>query len=377
MSVETTAPGSVDKVAQMADILMGASEPAEKAAVPAAKKPPKVEPETIDDQDLEEGSTQPKESTEDQDDEDATEESTEEETETESDSDQDSDEDGELTWGKALGIDESKVVLDDEGNFKGFKTKVDDVETIVPVKDLIAGWQNNKSNTVKSQAIAAERREFEQVRDTVVNVYTKKLDDVSKLQTFMEQSMMKDFQGVNWEQLRHENPGEYAAMVQDFQLKQAEISNITSAIESERALEQENMTAAQREASNNYMKGQVAKVLENNPTWAKPEVFKKTLAEFETFINDAYGFSKEDFANIQDARIFEVLKDAKKYREGKTVAEKKITAPVAKFMKSSGATKKPQLSKLERLTKLAKSERPGPRKRDLESSAIAELLLGG
>ena len=275
MSDETTATGSVDKVAQMADILMGVSEPAEKPAIPAAKKPPKVVPETVDDQDSDEGSTQPDESNETQDEEDAALDSTKDETESESDSEQDSDEDGELTWGKALGIDDSKVVLDEEGNFKGFKTKVDDVEAVIPVKDLIAGWQNNKSNTHKSQAIAQEKREFEQVRDTVVNVYTKKLDDVAKLQTYMEQSMMKEFQGVNWEQLRHENPGEYAAMVQDFQLKQAEISNITNAIESERNLEQENMTVAQREANSNYIKGQVAKVIENNPSWAKPEVLRR------------------------------------------------------------------------------------------------------
>jgi hypothetical protein len=188
--------------------------------------------------------------------------------------------------------------------------------------------------------------------------------------------MMKEFQGVNWEQLRHNDPAEYAAMVQDFQLRQAEVSNITNAIEAERSKEREQMTLAQQEQVDKYIKGQVEKVLENNPTWSKPEVFKKTLSEFETFIEDAYGFSKEDFANIQDARIFEVLKDAKKYREGKTVAEKKVAMPVAKFMKSSGAVKKIQVSKLERLTKLARAEKPGPRKRDLETSAIAEILLG-
>ena len=47
---------------------------------------------------------------------------------------------------------------------------------------------------------------------------------------------------------------------------------------------------------------QVEKVIEKNPTWAKPEVFKKALGEFEAFIEEAYGFSKGDFANIQDAR---------------------------------------------------------------------------
>ena len=369
MSTETTATSSVDATTQMANILMGLDEPAAKK--PPKEKETKVETETIDDQESDEGSTQSDDSTDDQD------EGEEAEVEESSEGETEEDEDGDLSWGKALGIEDSKVVLDDEGNFKGFKTKVDDVEAIIPVKDLIAGWQNNKSNTVKSQKIATERKEFEQIRDTVVEVYTKKLDDVVKLHTFMEQSMMKEFQGVDWERLRYDNPGEYAALVQDFQLRQAEVSNISNAIEAERAKEKEQMTATQQETYGNYLKGQVAKVLENNPTWEKPEVFKKALSEFEDFIGDTYGFSKEDFANIQDARIFEVLKDAKKYREGKTVAEKKIIAPVAKFMKATGNVKKTQLSKLERLTKLAKSERPGPRKRDLESSAIAELLLGG
>ena len=60
--------------------------------------------------------------------------------------------------------------------------------------------------------------------------------------------MMKEFQGVNWDKLRYDNPGEYAAMVQDFQLRQAEIANISTAIEAERAKELDNISKKQQQA---------------------------------------------------------------------------------------------------------------------------------
>jgi hypothetical protein len=58
------------------------------------------------------------------------------------------------TWSKVLGVPDDKVVLDDEGDFAGFKIKVDGKVEVVPANDLIAGYQNKKSNTQKSKALA-------------------------------------------------------------------------------------------------------------------------------------------------------------------------------------------------------------------------------
>jgi hypothetical protein len=90
-------------------------------------------------------------------------------------------------------------------------------------------------------------------------------------------------------------------------------------------------------------------------------------------LNDSYGISNEDFANVKDARVIEIVKDAMKYRMGKKVTEKKISQPILKFQKPSG---KPvnQKSKLDQLTKVAKSAK-GFNKKNAQTAAITELLL--
>jgi hypothetical protein len=345
-STPSTTKAKVETMDDIANLLAGAEEP---------------EPE-VEDQESEEGSTQSDESIE---------EPTEEvETEEAEPSEE------ENTWGKALGIEDSKIVIDEDGNLSGFNVKIDGKISTIPTAELITGYQTAKSNTNKSQQLAEQRKEFESVRDHVVNEYTKKLDDVGKLSTFLESSLLKEYQHVNWEELRYSDPAEYAAKVQDYQIRQNEVNKINAAIANERAKEIEALNETTNKAHQEYLKGEVEKVIEKNPTWAKPEVFKKALGEFQTFIEEAYGFTKSDFDAIQDARIFEILKDAKRYREGTKIAAKQVPKIIPKFQKPGTTTKAPKQSKLEILTKQAKNA-TGTRKRELETSAIAELLMGG
>lgn len=371
-TTNSTPAASVDKISQMAQILMGEDE------APAKKAPPKK-------QDGKEGSTQSASSNvEDESEEGEGEEGEGEldldlEDEGEGESEEEESEEGEdqdISWGKALGIDDSKIALSEDGEVLGINVKINGKIDTVPVNELIAGYQTNKSNTNKAQALATERKQFDEARQQAAMEYQRKLDDAQKLTNHLEGNLLREFQGINWEQLRYSNPAEYAALVQDFQMRQAEIERVKEVVASEQNAEQMKLQGQSQAQMNEYLQSQVEKVLEKNPEWAKPEVFKKALGEFETFIEEAYGFTKGDFANIQDARIFEVLKDAKAYREGKKLADKKLTKPVPKFQKSSGKpASKP--SKLEILTKQARAAKNSSAKRDLQTSAIAELLLNG
>lgn len=285
-------------------------------------------------------------------------------------------EDGEVTWALALGIDDDKVDVDEDGNLKGIRVKVDKHETIVPVSELIAGYQTSKSFTQKTQRLAEQRKEFENVRDYAINEYTKKLDDVNKLSEILESELIAEYKGVNWEQLRIANPGEYAAMVQDFQIKQQRISGIKSAIQTEREREFANMQNNQQQVSNQYLENQVNMVIEKNPTWKDPKVFKQVIGELKEFIGETYGFTEEEFNNINDARMFEVVKDARAYRMGVQTAQKKLTKQIPKFQKPGVGSTTPKVTKLDKLVNAAKRAQPGTRKRELESSAIAALLMG-
>ena len=282
--------------------------------------------------------------------------------------------DEEATWAKALGVDESNVVLDDEGNFSGVVVKIDGKINTVPLKDLIAGYQTNKSNTNKSQALAVERSKLEQDKNAIVQGYTKKLQDVTALTSYLEKAILKDYEGVDFNALRFSNPGEYAAMVQDYQIRTAEIEKIKQAVGEVQQQENVQMSEQQNQMVAAYVQQQVQKVVENNPKWAEPKVLKKALTDMQSFIEEAYGFSSNEFAEIKDARIIEVLKDAMNFRRGSEIAKTKIVKNVPKFIKPTSRTAKPT-SKLESLVKKAK-QTSGADSLKAQRDAVAELLYG-
>lgn len=350
----TSEAGSVNMVDQIANLLSGEPEK------PAATKKKPVE-------ESEEADTQPDDSTQEDDEPEG-----EETDETEDDDSDESDE--EVTWAKTLGIDEKNVVLDEDGNLSGINVKVDGKVATVGVKDLIAGYQSNKSNTNKSKQLAEQRKEFDDIKVAVATEYTKKIESVDKLTQHLKDTLLGSYKDVDWNKLRVENPGEYAAAVQDFNFRNSEIEQISNAISQERNGINRQMTAEQQAMQQEYVKSQADKVIEKNPSWAKPEVFRKALSEMTEFAVDAYGFTQEDFSNIQDARVLEVIKDAMKYRSSVKTAKTKLDVQVPKYQKSTGKTTK-ALTKLDKLTKTAKSSQ-GYQKRNAETDAIAELLSG-
>lgn len=277
-----------------------------------------------------------------------------------------------LTWAKALGVDDSQLVLDEEGNLKGIQVKVDGEVSTVGVKDLIAGYQLNKHVTQKSQALAEEKREFDTLRTQAVQLYTEKLQTADKMLSYMDQSLIKEFNGINWEQLRQQNPGEYAAMQEDFRSRKAMLQQIHTAIQEENRYVDQQKQAEYQKNYQAYLAEQHARVLAANPEWQNPERLQADITALGNFVTSEYGIAPEEFNALSDARYIEILKDAMAYKKGKTVVEKKLQN-VPKIQKA-GKTSKP-MSKVTQLTLNAKKA-TGHKQRDLQRDAVAALLLG-
>lgn len=284
--------------------------------------------------------------------------------------------DDETTWEGVLGVSEDKLSFDESGNVSGFKTKVNGEEEIVSTEDLIAGYQNNKFNTTKSQAHAEMVKDFEVQKGNLEQVYSSKLASVEAVSKHFEKQMIAEYEHVDWDNLRIEDPAEYAAARHDFATKASELQRIQEAIKIDTDAQSKERNESAIANRQEYLKGQYTKMLENNPEWSDETVRKTAETGFKTFIQDQYGFTDADWGLVNDARLIELVKDAKKYRDGVTVAEKKRATPVPKFQKSRGKGIKPKVSKLEKLTAASKNAR-GSDRRDLQQSAVAELLLGG
>jgi len=280
------------------------------------------------------------------------------------------------TWAEALGVEDNAINLDDKGNITGINIKVDGVSDTVDMKTLIAGYQTSKHNTHSSKALASERKEFVQVRDNAYAEYTKKLNDVKKLTEYMHGTLMQEYEGVDWGALRAQDPAEYAAAYQDFDRKKQELQKVYSTIEQEHRAELDNSSKSEQEANQKHLASELDKVKADNPEWDTDAKLQEGFREIGAFADTTYGLSQEAFNSLSDARFIAVLKDAMSYHKGKKVALKKVKQNLPKFQKSKSRTASKKVSKLDKLTKHAKTQ-SGANRRDAEVSAIAELLSGG
>lgn len=282
-------------------------------------------------------------------------------------------EDGEdVTWSAALGVDDNLVALDDNGDLKGFKIKVDGEESVVPVAEVVAGYRNNKYNTQKSQALAEEYKQFTEAKTTISQGYAQKVESLEKVVEYVKGQFLRDYQGIDWTSLRNSNPAEYAAMVQDLQMRTAEFDNMQAVLEQERINEIEATKKESQAAQQQRIKEQLDIVLQNNPEWKSPETLKKAVEDMGSFVGEVYGFTPQEFMSIQDPRMIEVVKDAMKFRKGFTEAKQKLVQQTPKFQKQ--AAKKTNVTKLDRLIKNAKTA-TGTNKRKAEVDAVTQLLL--
>jgi hypothetical protein len=282
--------------------------------------------------------------------------------------------DSELTWAGALGLEESKIVLDEEtGTLKGVLVKVGDDTSVVDIPTLVKGYQTDKYNTQRSQQIAEERRQVEEAAEKIITNYKSKLTDAEKLTEILHNSLLGEYQKIDWERLRAANPGEYAAMMQDFRSRSDKINEMYEAIQQQKAHEEQEQSVIYQQRKQQHLERQIL-TLEKNPDWGTPEAFKAGMDSVTSFFQENYGIEPELILNLADHRIIEVFKDAKKGRELAKVATNKLPKTLPKMIKAVGANK-PPVKKSDALSKAA-SKASGNKQRNLQTDAIAALLLG-
>lgn len=343
---------SVDKTDAIAELLIGEDE-SESEDKEGGESPTELSTQDDDEESNEDGDA-------------------EDEVEAKADDDVDADE---LSWGSVLGVSEDKLSFDEDGNLVGFVAKVNGEATTLTADELLAGWQTNKAVTTKAQTLAEERKAFEDEKEQVTGTYSTKLESVDALSKYFEKQLISEYDEIDWTALRNDNPAEYAALKADFQDRASEMKKIQEAIAKDRESEQQKQMEEFAESQKQYLKQQFDQMLENNPEWADEKVRNQAKSDFVNFVGENYGFTVEEFDSVFDARLIELIKDAKRYHEAKQVASKKRGKPVPKFQKSVGGSKRKTPSQLEKLTAASKKAR-GAAKRDLQASAVAELLTG-
>jgi hypothetical protein len=149
------------------------------------------------------------------------------------------------------------------------------------------------------------------------------LEDLGSWNQILETRLREQVAAVDWQQLREDDPAEYAAKRQEFTERIAEIEAMKASMQQHRQV----LAAEQQQAYLNQIEQVVQeniKVLPNLIPEYKDETFrKKDMAELKEYLV-SQGFSDAEVRTVFDARQVAIARKAKLYDQMQTRVEPKM-----------------------------------------------------
>jgi len=231
------------------------------------------------------------------------------------------------------------------GNIKA-KVKISGVERDVTLAELRDGYQMEADYRRKTSELAEQRKAFEAERGKLTEELTQRYTEAQQLTGLLEQSLMAEFNTVDWNGLRQSDPAEFAAKKQEYNDRYAQIQQMRVHAVNEIQQHAEEQQREQTEQYKETLKQEQEKLVSFIPEFGNEAKRKALVADMNRYMTEQ-GFTDAEINGIYDHRQILVIRDAMAYRDLKTkqpeVKNKVIKAP--KFQKP-GSGEKPNQDKV-------------------------------
>ena len=227
-------------------------------------------------------------------------------------------------FARHLGVKEDEITLDN-GELK-VRTKVDGEEALTPLSDLRTGYQLRQHFTRQNEEFLRQKQQWEQAtqqRETQIAQQEQLAIEVLKAD---EQALDAQYTR-NWDQLRQEDPSEYAAQVADYKRKKAELRTRQEGLmqsQQQRATEQQQQQQQwlqqQREQGVAYLSEQLG--------WKDQEQFTKGAERLRGYLQKGLNLQPQEIDTILDPRVLIAAEKARQFDELQAkiaTARKKVT----------------------------------------------------
>ena len=241
-----------------------------------------------------------------------------------------------------LGLDSTDLSYGDDGI--RIKTKVDGQESEVSLADLRKGYQLQSHFTRQQEAFLAERQAWEQARQQKDQALQSQEAMVHEALNAEEQELNRQYTRNDWNELRQNDPAEYAAKVAEYN---QELSRI-------RGKQQQLQTAIQQRQAEFFEKmkersRQEAQLLAEKLKWTDSKSATEGSQQLRRYLIDKIGFNEQDVDTTVDHRSFLLADKARRYDElmAKVDLAKKKVATAPKMPKGTASV--PEASESQRL----------------------------
>lgn len=218
---------------------------------------------------------------------------------------------------------------DSETEAPKYTVRADGEELEVPLDELISGYSRQASFTKKSQALAEEKRGFEQELSEARQVRSQAIEILEAARNSQPQQPERD--ANYWQSLKNEDPMQF--MLERDAMREEQMQN--------QMREQQLMKLrSQEEAENNaqlakYVDQQRAALLELVPEWGDAEIADREKQLIMDYGNRV-GFTAEELANSYDSRAVATMRKAALYDQ--LQEKRKGLRPVAKGSMKGGSS---------------------------------------
>jgi len=218
-----------------------------------------------------------------------------------------------------------------------YTIKVDGEELEVGIEELKNGYQRQADYTRKSQALAEQRKETEAIQSERQRLEQERQMYANGLQMLQEQqnSKLQEFEGINWEELKSEDPYQYMLKKDEYRDAQEKVQNVQ---QQQILIQQERADEAQK-ARAHFVQQEYARLVQALPEWKdKNSTVKKDVQEYAKSV----GFLPEEINQLADHRSVLVIKKAMEYDKltTKVAPKKKAVKKVPKVQKSGRGNSK-------------------------------------
>jgi hypothetical protein len=228
-------------------------------------------------------------------------------------------------FAKVLGIDESMLDLDDEGNAI-IKTKIDGKEGTAKFADVLKSYQLQGHIDNKAREVAEQQKAIQARMAEVEQYAQQRVQQLEQLSNIANQELMREYQSIDWQTLRATDPAEYSARVMDFQQRQGQINQLFQVAEQTKAQQQHQQTESYRA----MLATEAQRLPELIPEWKDTATADKERKAIKEYGLKA-GIDPADLDSIPKAAYVSVLRKAMLYdqlQQSKAVVENKVrTAP--------------------------------------------------
>lgn len=222
---------------------------------------------------------------------------------------------------KYLKVDESLLDVDESGELS-LKTKVDGTEGKAKLSDLLTSYQLRGHLDNQTRAVAEQQKALAQYAAQQEAQVQARVQQVQDLANAAQMELNREFQNVDWQTLRVTDPAEYAALIQDYQARQAHINNIAN----NAAQQRQHYEAQQQHYMVETLKAEAQALPTLIPEWKDPVVADKERTEIKEWAINL-GIPREEVEQVSKASYVAVLRKAMMFdrmQSSKAAVEKKV-----------------------------------------------------